>query len=544
MPTPVSLLVSAIKTALKSAEGGGLSRKGLRKELAAQLEECFGGDKTARNEGLEGALKSLLDKGRVSEEGTLVKWTQKGEKRTQAEVTADEPAETEAPAKKAKKGKAAAEQAAPAAGSPEAEEYRKANQISVVGAAVALPDPFASFDAARAVFGANVVDAMLGAGYTAPSPIQAQAWPVAINGGDLVAVAKTGSGKTLAFALPLLHAIKNNPTKSRTPDALVLAPTRELCVQIEEVVAKYAPLFGTTCVCVYGGVPKGPQIKALRDKPSIIVATPGRMVDLLNDKATDISAVKMITLDEADRMLDMGFTPQISELFGQMPIAGQRQVFFFTATWPKSVQKMAKSYLGDSFLHLNIGSTEELSANIAISQKILKITDDEKDRKLGKELSEMPDSAKVVIFTNTKRRADNIAKLCCEYGYGSASIHGDKTQVDREKALKAFKCGEWPVLVATDVASRGLDIDSVTHVVNFDMPRDVEGYVHRIGRTGRAGKTGCAITFWNPDYDTECAPALAKIARDAGQEVPDWLQKVADKMGKGKKLWAVDKIVY
>jgi len=154
----------------------------------------------------------------------------------------------------------------------------------------------------------------------------------------------------------------------------------------------------------------------------------------------------------------------------------------------------------------------------------------------------MSDDAKVVVFTNTKRRADKLAKLLWENGYGCAAIHGDKNQVEREKSLKSFRSGEWPVLVATDVAARGLDIDGVSHVVNFDMPHDVEGYVHRIGRTGRAGKTGTSVTFWNPDYDTECAPALAKIARDANQPVPPWLDKVAAKLGQGKKNWAVSRI--
>merc|ERR1719421_1125009 len=203
---------------------------------------------------------------------------------------------------------------------------------------------------------------------------------------------------------------------------------------------------------------------------------------------------------------------------------------------------MADTYLASSHLHIMIGCTEELAANTAITQEFFQLDDSVKDSALGRELSKMPDTAKVLVFVNTKRRAEHLVKLAWESGYGCAAIHGDRKQADREKALSCFRSGEWPVLIATDVAARGLDIDDVTHVVNFDMPRDVEGYVHRIGRTGRAGKTGVSITFWNPDYDTECAPALVKIAKDANQPVPEWLQKWADKLGQGKKNWAISAI--
>lgn len=555
-------LAGAIKTALKSEEGSTLSRSQLRREIASVLEEH--GDKQAQQEAFASALASLVEKGSVTCEGKSVAWTRVARKRKNSGGVSESAAPTdccpssatavaepralreERPEKKARKSEVAAvvttgDDAAVAAA---AEEFRRTHQISVVsGDAASLPAPFASFDDAIGVFGAQVVAALKNSGFVTPSPIQAQSWPVAVRGDNLVAVAKTGSGKTLAFALPTLCALKGK-SAGKGPLALVLAPTRELATQIEEVVVKFGKVVGVSSTCIYGGVPKGPQAKSLRSKPALVVATPGRMVDLLQDKATELGDAGVVILDEADRMLDMGFQPQIAEIFEALPPADKRQLLLFTATWQKSMKKLAAAYLNGKPLHISIGCTEELTANTAITQIFFEITDDEKDNKLLREVYAMADDAKVVVFVNTKRRADNLAKLLWENGYGCAAIHGDKQQGDREKALKSFRSAEWPILVATDVAARGLDIDNVTHVVNFDMARDVESYVHRIGRTGRAGKSGVSITFWNPDYDKECAPALAKIAQDAGQEVPSWLAKHAAGPGKGK-LWslaALDKV--
>lgn len=533
-------LVLAIKTALKKAASCRLSRRSLKEELGPQLALC--GDKEARKLAFAAALDSLLQKGKVTFEGKVVAFCPSGEKRPREEPEVETKGDDDSKPKNEEKRARTADSSAP---SVAAEQYRKTHKIVAVGdSAAALPEPFLTFDAGLEAFGQKVV-AKLQADYKEPSPIQAQSWPVALAGKDMVAVAKTGSGKTLAFVLPALRVATMQTDKKIGSCVLVLAPTRELATQIEEVVVKYATMQGIPSACVYGGVPKPPQAKALKAMSNgIVVATPGRLVDLMHDKAAILQSTKVVVLDEADRMLDMGFLPQLTEIFDALPPVGQRQLFLFTATMPKSMKKLATGYLADGHVHISIGSSDDKgpTANIAITQVFFQVGDDEKDNVVQRELSKMGDEAKVIAFTNTKRRADNLAKLLWASGYGCCAVHGDKPQAEREKALLAFRSGEWPILIATDVASRGLDITGVTHVLNFDMPRDVEGYVHRIGRTARAGKDGTAITFWNPDYDTECAPALAKIALDAGQTVPPWLEKVATKMGAGKKLWATSKI--
>jgi superfamily II DNA/RNA helicase len=435
------------------------------------------------------------------------------------------------------------------AGSEAAIAFRKEHKIEVFDKCSAvLPEPLLSFEACVKDFGEKVV-AKLQADFKTPSPIQAQSWPVALSGKDMVAVAKTGSGKTLAFLLPsLCVAVRERQSGSKSAiSVVVLAPTRELATQIEEVVVKFAGIVGVPSTCAYGGVPKPPQAKALKSMShGLVVATPGRLVDHMHDGSVNLKGCKVTVLDEADRMLDMGFQPQLAEIFEALPPAGERQLLLFSATWPKAVKKMAATYLAsEGNFHLSIGSSNEKgpTANTSVTQVFFQKNDAEKDDELLRELFKMEDTAKVIVFTNTKRRADNVAnKVLWANGYPCCSLHGDKPQIEREKALKQFRSGELSILVATDACARGLDIDNVSHVVNYDMPRDVEGYIHRIGRTGRAGNKGTSITFWNADFDTECAPALAKIAQDAGQLVPPWLEKAATKMGQGKKMWAVAKI--
>jgi len=398
-----------------------------------------------------------------------------------------------------------------------------------------LPDPVQSFDSAP--FGKKIRLALKEAGFAAPTPIQAQGWPLAVRGDDMVSVAKTGSGKTLVFLLPAFRMIsKGQLDGSAGPDAIVLAPTRELATQIEQVAVKFAACVDVRTAIVYGGVPKPPQVKALRAKPQLVVATPGRLMDLMQEGSVNVGNTSFLVLDEADRMLDMGFEPQMEAIMKNIP--AERQTLLFSATWPKSVKKLASKYLKQGAVSVNVGETEELSANKAVSQEFFALDDDEKENKLWRILYDMGEKTKIIIFANTKNRINKLQKEVWKNGYDCIAMHGDKTQQERDDSLKKFKSGEVPVMLATDVCARGLDIKDVTHVLNFDMARDVESYIHRIGRTGRAGVSGVSITFFNRAYDMECAPALAKIAKEAGQVVPDFLDAAAKKTQAVKnKAW-------
>ena len=425
-----------------------------------------------------------------------------------------------------------------------------------------------SFDTfAQTPFAPSVLAALTGAGFAAPTPTQARSWPIILSGSDLVSVAKTGSGKTLAFLLPARQRLGATVTAARggntvsSPSALVVAPTRELATQILAECVKFMPSMRSCCL--YGGVPVAAQFSAMRrTDPHLIVATPGRLNDALERGALTLKKAQYVVLDEADRMLDMGFEPAITAIFKACAPKEERQTLLFSATWPKEVRKLAATFLrnGDATQELFVGGAEtnELSANAAVSQRFIHATDDEKDKKLYDELATIHAEAeaavaagtghicggtgyRIIAFANTKNRVDKLTRLFWDWGYATCSVHGGKTQPDRASALKSFMAGEAPIMFATDVAARGLHIDHVTHVVNFDMARDVESYVHRIGRTGRAGTSGQSITFWNPDYDKLCAPALVKIARDAKQDVPEWLAKYAET--KASKQWKLAKAV-
>jgi len=337
--------------------------------------------------------------------------------------------------------------------------------------------------------------------------------------------------------LPAFRMIsKGKMDASNGPIALVLAPTRELAQQIEEVAVKFGAALDIKTTILFGGVPKPPQVKALKAKPELVVATPGRLMDLMQEGSVKLENVTYLVLDEADRMLDMGFEPQMDEIMKRIP--AERQTLLFSATWPKSVKKLASKYLKKESVHVNVGATEELSANKAVSQEFFKLDDDEKENKLWHILYEMKEKTKIIIFGNTKNRINKLQKEVWNNGYDCIAMHGDKTQQERDAGLKQFVSGEVPIMLATDVCARGLDIKDVTHVLNFDMARDVESYIHRIGRTGRAGASGTSITFFNHAYDMDCAPALAKIAEEAGQTVPNFLKEAADKTKQVKnKAW-------
>mmetsp|Transcript_23284 Transcript_23284/g.55003 ORF Transcript_23284/g.55003 Transcript_23284/m.55003 type:complete len:473 (-) Transcript_23284:52-1470(-) len=430
---------------------------------------------------------------------------------------------------------------APAQVAPEmtSEEFRAKWKITALersGEVPELPEAVQSFETAP--FSRRIKDALATAGFAAPSPIQAQSWPIAVQGSDLVAVAKTGSGKTLAFLLPAFKIIArwSKEATSSDPPVLCLAPTRELATQIDAECKRFSPA-KVRSMAVFGGTPKGPQGKALKNAvPQVLVATPGRLQDFMGSGEVSLGQVQLLVLDEADRMLDMGFEPEIAKILAEAP--PERQTLLFTATWPKAVRRIAEKYLKPDYVHLNVGDTEDLAANKAVSQEFFKLGDDEKDDKLWQILSGLSDDAKVICFANTKRRIDSFQKTFWGKGFDSVALHGDKPQKDRDRDLEKFTKGECWLMFATDVCARGLDIKGVTHVVNLDMARDVESYVHRIGRTGRAGKSGVSITFWNEGYDMECAPALVKIAKEAGQHVPEWLEKAAAKQKQAKtKAW-------
>jgi len=400
----------------------------------------------------------------------------------------------------------------------------------------------------------------LSAEFARPSPVQSKAWPAALSGKDVIAVAKTGSGKTLGFLLPIFHNIstKNLPrgateavkvlqgrgnVETPSPLALIVSPTRELAMQIHKECVKFGSLIGILSTCLYGGANATTQIQELRKlSPQIVVATPGRLCDLLERQSClTLNMCHFIVLDEADRMLDMGFEPQLKKITNALPEKSSRQTLFFTATWPKAVRKVASKFMrGENEtieIFLDKTADGELVANKSVKQTFIEAQDDIKDRKLYDLLCGLDEKSSVVIFANTKRRVDMVAKLFWQEGFTTCSVHGDKQQHERDTALRKFVSRECSILVATDVAARGLDIKGVTHVINFDMARDCDSYVHRIGRTGRAGEVGEAVTFWNPDYDKACSPALIKIARDAGQEVPDFLEKY--EKGKASKQWKV-----
>mmetsp|Transcript_3926 Transcript_3926/g.5992 ORF Transcript_3926/g.5992 Transcript_3926/m.5992 type:complete len:507 (+) Transcript_3926:89-1609(+) len=384
----------------------------------------------------------------------------------------------------------------------------------------------------EAPFEASIQKALSNAGFEKPSPIQARAWPVALSGKDIIAVAKTGSGKTLGFLLPIFHRISTNDVPNNngangssesgcpSPKALVISPTRELAIQIHGECVKFGDrTIGITSTCLYGGTKVHEQIQALRKlTPEMAIATPGRLCDILNRKPAVLSLNKchFVVLDEADRMLDMGFEPQLKKITAALPDKAMRQTLFFTATWPKAVRKVAARFLKSSSVEIFLGegtADGELVANKAVKQTFVEAQDDEKDRKLYNILCGLDENSSVVIFANTKRRVDFVAKMLWQEGFTSCAVHGDKAQHERDASLKKFVAKECSILVATDVAARGLDIKGVTHVINFDMARDCDSYVHRIGRTGRAGEVGDAITFWNPDYDKPCSPAWSRLPR-------------------------------
>ncbi|KAH8550576.1 P-loop containing nucleoside triphosphate hydrolase protein [Umbelopsis sp. PMI_123] len=392
-----------------------------------------------------------------------------------------------------------------------------------------IPKPVTSFE--EAGFPNYVLKEVLELGFTAPTAIQAQGWPMALSGRDVVGVAETGSGKTLAYCLPAIVHINAQPflEPGDGPIVLILAPTRELAVQIQQECTKFGKTSRIKNTCIYGGVSRGPQIRDLQRGVEICIATPGRLIDMLESGKTNLRRVTYLVLDEADRMLDMGFEPQIRKIVDQ--IRPDRQTLMWSATWPKEVQRLAVDYL-NSYIQVTVGSLN-LSASHNVSQLIEICTEPEKRGKLIKHLERILDQPqnKTLIFTGTKRTADDITRFLRQDGFPALAIHGDKAQSERDWVLSEFRSSRSPIMVATDVASRGLDVKDVKYVINYDFPTNVEDYVHRVGRTGRGGKTGESITFFTTE-NAKQAKELVSILTEAKQEIDPRLLDMV-RMGSG-----------
>eukprot|EP00980_Cylindrotheca_fusiformis_P004032 scaffold880_cov132-Cylindrotheca_fusiformis.AAC.28 len=464
--------------------------------------------------------------------------------------------------KKSKKARKSSASVSPSS-SPTVDEWRQSNKIVLKHAkddeegqdetqAInqdPLYHPYLSFEdpeCKKVVAESLLRQCTEGNGFTKPSPIQAQSWPILLatkNGKkrDVVGIAETGSGKTLAFAVPALSTMLKSAVsqqKRRSPRMLVLAPTRELAMQSDVVLQEFGTVVGLRSLVLYGGVPKYTQVAELKKQNvDCIVATPGRLVDLINDGACDLSKVQHLVLDEADRMLDMGFEEHVRFIISQcMPKEDGRQTAMFSATWPAAIQAIAMEYMVDPIrvyvgFEAIVGSNGEnsvddsLSANKRVTQKVEVIEDRAREQRL-RQLLKLYHSKddRILIFALYKKEAERLEFSLRRDGFNVCSIHGNKNQEARTRALADFKKGTTPLMVATDVAARGLDIPNVEAVINFTFPLTIEDYVHRIGRTGRAGKTGVSHTFFQPG-DKSHAGELQQVIKQAGQTPPEELMK-------------------
>ena len=358
-----------------------------------------------------------------------------------------------------------------------------------------------------------ILKALDGEGYTTPTPIQAQAIPLVMAGHDLLGIAQTGTGKTAAFALPILHrmALDKRPAPAKGCRVLVLSPTRELAGQIAESFRVYGKNTGFRCAVIFGGVSMNRQIQEMQRGVDVLVATPGRLMDLIGQRAVDIGRIEVLVLDEADQMLDMGFIHAIRKLVKLIP--AKRQSLFFSATMPKEIAELAGSLLRDP---VRVAVTPVATTAERVDQHVIFVDTQRKQDLLHRLLADDPSIARALVFSRTKHGADRVVRRLEAAGFPAAAIHGNKSQNARERALADFKAGRSRLLVATDIAARGIDVEGVTHVVNYDLPNIPESYVHRIGRTARAGAAGIAISFCAGDERA----FLRDIERVTRQKVP------------------------
>ncbi|KAK7466272.1 ATP-dependent RNA helicase ded1 [Stygiomarasmius scandens] len=418
--------------------------------------------------------------------------------------------------------------------------FEKYDDIPVEATGADVPEPVTSFTSPP--LDPVLLENIGFARYTTPTPVQKYSIPIVANGRDLMACAQTGSGKTGGFLFPILSASFTNgphtapdvpPTagyrgRKAYPTALILAPTRELVSQIHEEARKFAYRSWVRPAVVYGGADISQQIRQIERGCDLLSATPGRLVDLIERGKISLANIKYLVLDEADRMLDMGFEPQIRRIVQgeDMPDVHQRQTLMFSATFPRDIQILAKDFLKD-YVFLSVGRVGSTSENI--TQKIEYVEDQDKRSVLLDILASHTKSEGLgltLIFVETKRMADMLSDFLMSHSLPATSIHGDRTQRERETALHTFRTGRTPVMVATAVAARGLDIPNVTHVVNYDLPSDIDDYVHRIGRTGRAGNTGVSTAFFNKG-NKNIVRDLVELLREANQEIPTWLEATA-----------------
>jgi ATP-dependent RNA helicase DDX3X len=374
--------------------------------------------------------------------------------------------------------------------------------------------------------------------YKVPTPVQKYSIPIVMGGRDLMACAQTGSGKTGGFLFPILsQAFINGPSpmpagaggsfgrqRKAYPTSLILAPTRELVSQIYDEARKFSYRSWVRPCVVYGGADIGSQLRQIERGCDLLVATPGRLVDLIERGRISLCNIKYLVLDEADRMLDMGFEPQIRRIVEgeDMPGVQNRQTLMFSATFPRDIQMLARDFLKD-YVFLSVGRVGSTSENI--TQKIEYVEDMDK-RSVLLDILHTHGAGLTLIFVETKRMADSLSDFLINQNFPATSIHGDRTQRERERALEMFRNGRCPILVATAVAARGLDIPNVTHVVNYDLPTDIDDYVHRIGRTGRAGNTGISTAFFNRG-NRGVVRDLIDLLKEANQEVPAFLENIA-----------------
>jgi ATP-dependent RNA helicase RhlE len=357
------------------------------------------------------------------------------------------------------------------------------------------------------------------AGYTTATPIQEQAIPAALAGHDLIATAQTGTGKTAAFVLPILNRLLNGPRNQTR--ALIVTPTRELAEQIHEAIRALGAGTKIRSATIYGGVGSGPQISALKSGVEILVACPGRLLDLTGEHMDRLSRVEILVIDEADRMFDMGFLPDVRRIIKRVP--AKRQTMLFSATFPPEVEKLvAESLTAPKRIAVGISRPAH-----TVTHALYAVPKHLKTALLLKLLAQT-DTNSVLIFTRTKHRAQKLAHQVLREGYKVTSLHSDRTQGQRQSALNGFKDGKYQIMVATDIAARGLDVESISHVINFDMPDTADAYIHRIGRTGRAERTGDAFTLVTPE-DNDMVRALEKIMKQklTLEKLPDFDYSVA-----------------